>query len=909
MIRKSLPGGMPSQPQINPSNQHASNQAVDTPELREMEKYMHGVTSQERQQWLRLRNQAEQFSTLLKRWAAQPVLPEEAHRRITTAQAKLSEVLQKHLNYKRRYTISVAGATGAGKSTLINALIGLNLLATAKGDSITGTLVTVRQVEAADFTPWTVSESPPSERGNASEQPYGQARFQYYTLDTLTELVAEQCELLGKLPLARSEGDPQRLDVATMLTWIGIWSNGDAITCAQCGQVPSQKARFCSECGAPVAPDPQVTANQPGILPSLEKLLRTAQNHLDAISQSSWEEVFLLYTGEDLQYLHDAMNELSDRNRDEATRIVPLLERIECEIIAQPHSDALLQVDLTDVPGSAASNILHEQRVRRYLDPRNVDAVMLVMDDERPGRAKDELAPMVQKALSSISDPNDLRTAAERTFLVVSTRDRGRDVLGDFQRNVETAVRSVADAIIPGIYNDREWRETKIMDRVMARSGLISQVVRVNKSQAARWRNGERTPFLPPLLEDEPFFSSMARVEKQTGQSEETTVLQWSGIPELREKLRNFLSRSRWDIDIRKAQTLYNEAYAGVAVWLRSEWKQVTGGEATDNPETDFNLLSSDSVERYIGLVQDEAQTVLERFRRVRNTLSRDSEAATTALKDTIITDLQTQMIKIVSTVKTELEDYAERPAFRDALFKATQNWRGRFYREPSFAEELDKLETFILDQFDLQVVLITDTMAEQWRVNLDKEAVEQHLVDTCTDLPDAMALINAYRLIISETSQQYKNACRGVLLYEMMHHQVMDEIMTGTVLRSTAADAERQDAPPSYDGTSASTAARSVLTRVELDLQHLIIAYDRTHQHLAEPLPERLYELFLYHLTSAEQAIGMLMHSLKHKLVSEVAQHPRGALALRLRARDKDMFTHAETLTELRRDMESLRL
>lgn len=858
-------------------------------ERHEIDKYMRGVTEQEKEQWLALRQQAKELQARLQSWAMESDLPAGAETRIQQAETKLRSALERHLDYKRRYTISVAGVTGAGKSTLINALTGLNLLATAGGGAVTGTVVTVRQVDANDLSPWVTI--------NNDQSLFGQARIQYHTLDSLKPLVGEMCQKLGKFPVATNEREGNQLDVHQMLEWVRIWDKGEAISCPNCNHSPKKKeARFCWNCRQEVKPEPSVVKSQSGILPALEDLLTCAQHHLPQLRQKEWVEIILLDDAKKLNELHDAVSEHSARNKKQSTtRILPLIKKVECEVIPQEKADALLQVDLTDIPGSAATNALHKRLLHEYLNPLYVDAIMLVMDDVRPERATSELVPVIREALKTLSDPNDLRTAADRTFVVISKRDLNEDVHGAFQQNVERAIKSVADAILPHTYEDSEWQKAKLSRKIMARSGLIAQVMQAYPNEAAQWSADQPTPFLPPKLKNEPYF---AVKDEATGRypsrTAEEAVLQYSGIALLREKLRQFLSRSRWELDMGKAQALYREAYDSLDEWMREEWRQITKSAASDDPDHDLRLLNSDQIDRYLEQVQSAAQDFLQRFRQVRDEFARDGSSSHIPLKSQLITELSDELAKMVGHVKNEMAQYVTHEEFKESLSKVTITWDGKIIIEPSFAEQLNKLEMSVLHQFDHRAAQVAAAMKQALERHLSKEEVEKYLEEICTDHPNADKFNQEYRQIIQDTCARYQNACRGVILYEVMNHQVItNEIMGDKKLFSHEVKA--------LTGTPMSPAPPM---EASPNLLQLVTLYDTKHKTLVQPLPERMYKLFLYELTIADEQIEALAKQVERKLIQEVASNPSGNLVRRLRALDKNMSVRADWLTKWRREL-----
>ena len=82
--------------------------------------------------------------TKLARFVDELELSDETESQIKSLFSKARHLLE----FKRSYVLTVIGPSGTGKSTLINALLGRNLLVSAFGDAGTGTIISVHPLAA-----------------------------------------------------------------------------------------------------------------------------------------------------------------------------------------------------------------------------------------------------------------------------------------------------------------------------------------------------------------------------------------------------------------------------------------------------------------------------------------------------------------------------------------------------------------------------------------------------------------------------------------------------------------------------------------------------------------------------------------------------------------------------------------
>ncbi len=873
---------------------HAAESVLD-----DMREWITGASPEQLKQWHDLATRVERLNTLM---STLPLTEEEQH-----AMKDALARARHHLNYRRPYTISVVGISGAGKSTLINALLGRSLVVFKYGRPTTGTIVTIRQIG-------TEADIPLSER----------ALIRYHTRQSLSEAVQNQCSLLGQQP-AYLKGDAQEIDINETLNLVRTWKQqgGGVIICPACSAENKPGARFCISCGTPFfTSETNEATRRPEALAALEDLLATAlrqQTRLDT------EESLALDSAEQIRQVQELMDEESPLNRDPKQRLIPLIQSIEYQVAArttQSNGDALRHVTLTDVPGAAARATMHEQRLREQLDPFKTDAIILVMPPDRPELLTNQLLPLVQGVLMRGLNADQRRTAAERIFLVINKGDVLTGVSGaEVEQNTHENVEKVANAILPDFF---QRYQKNIFFGVMALPALIAQLILAEPQKGRAWLDqGANEPLLMSF--DRAHYRDVvkrARTATRQPSGNEQVVLRWSRIPELRATINEFLGRNRWQHALREAHALYDNACTIGLDRINMEWVDLAGKPLSANVASDLAHLTANQSLRYGRQLQAEANDVLTRFMQAcQNLRQRNTQD-----------DINQQIQMVLQSVRKQIQEHANTPEFKNALVNMTEHpiFHDLYamHGSPRPLVELDKL---VFRWFDQRATMIAATMLNALQDELHRENVEASLERTCYHQHYTETYLQFYREhIIGQVRHQYESACRGAILYQLMHRKVVDEVVTrganfGQVLlqgeAATPAESEvaahpapqsrrgkREAAPAPAEVSEPAEAAAPITpdTSLETLKESVINQYTRAHNQLVKMLPEYLTYLFFYHLTIAEEQLREMVRELTVQLVQD-AKDPKGSLYQKLQAGESDLTARAEGLIQQWQQIQAL--
>lgn len=187
----------------------------------------------------------------------------------------------------------------------------------------------------------------------------------------------------------------------------------------------------------------------------------------------------LLNSEKNIKKFQEFINEEFDLDK-RLDSIIHIIDRAEVEaIIEGANKEDLVDVELTDVPGSRVSIERHGSMLREQLDPENTDAIVLVVaQGERFQQDVEELVPIIENVIMGEMKGEERLSAAERIFLMV---DEGDVRYNEQQR--EEDINRLTERICPGF--SRKY-ENNIF-RVMAQPALITQLLLEYPEEGDKW--------------------------------------------------------------------------------------------------------------------------------------------------------------------------------------------------------------------------------------------------------------------------------------------------------------------------------------------------------------------------------------------------------------------------------------
>jgi hypothetical protein len=784
------------------------------------------------------------------------------------------------LRADQTYNISVIGFTGTGKSTLINAMLGRRLVVFKFGRSTTGTVVTVRQLDSISDD---VSEG--------TEQ----IVIRYHTSETLTQLVETLFNQLNQKPIYKAK---KLLDISKSLELVREKLSE--------GQAASKAA----------ANSPLDEAEYHALLESLEDLLATAGRHADKLRAGANEEILPMDDTNirRVQEMTDEKSPLNELGSD--TRIIPLIRDVEYQIKPVPF---LPDANLIDFPGPGALTARHESYLRAQLDPTKTTAIILVMAPRRAEAGTQEPLQRISDVLLRGLDQNTRRMVARRIFLVVSQRDTSTGTDPEVvEREVRDNVRKVARAITPDFFE--RYERSNIFLNVMALPALIAQLIDEHPEEAKAWQRGEKVSGAFQDIDYEHYQAIIERARDETDLEDAAqAVLALSEIPDLRQALNVFASRSRWELDLREAMGHYKRAYNMIADTINAQWTKVTRARPLGSEDTDVLLarLRRDQKLIYSEQIQKDVQKIQAYFIN-----------AYEALEERGIEQvLRTKLAQIVQAIEENIQAHTEAQAFKDGL---TSQAVDMIYRETyvtsALPEPLIKLNRLVLEWFDAHAGAVAETMMQALQTQLDAEGVVSHLENACRGWSDTQGYLQIYdEEILDWMRRKYEHACRGYILSEVLKDNVTRKIKTE--VEGQPSSAQTTEAPPqgttaapssskawwvthqppsereasgaaAAEAQSEAGAATQPSKRAVDPVAVIRRQYTEAHNQLAKTFTPQLTRLFRYHIAVATARLERLVNDLSLALAIE-ASTPGSHLYNQLQEEYGGYLSKAEELVD----------
>lgn len=716
------------------------------------------------------------------------------------------------LQTDRPYTISVVGATGAGKSALINALVGDNILSSRdSAEAITGTIVTVRQMESPD------------------KSLHRQATIFYYTFHEILQMINDYADSLG-LNINQLDLNHQR-NFQTLIPKLQQTLQRQSMTCPKCHEKNPPQTKFCVNC--------QIAINY------LDDLLETMMHQHTKIDMG--QETFNLNSEHDLERLRDSMDEKSPLNAEgNSSRFIPLIDHIEIEICSpELLQEGLFHVAWTDVPGIRASTQRHATRVREQLNPEKTDAIILVLaKGERFREGVKQLLDQIKRVIMGTwrETKKDI-DAASRIFVVVNKGD-----LRHALRPLEEGIRKICADFSPNFLHEHG---DNVFYDVKAWAALLAQLKLANPDMGATWLNGEQPSegiFALYGMEDVHAYKSyvMRASDAHPNLSADAAVLAWSDIPKLRARLADFLRDSRFERDLQESVDRFHQAYHLAQSATNQAWHDIFHHPPSDdNPEQELQALMADTSAHYIQDLQCGSRDMQHRFEQACHNLRKIEEPILNQYLEQIRDDL---LKKIKQHTATQ--------SFRQKLVNMGYDTEFLQYDYGSIGDwtTLRTLDELVFGWLDDAVQSVSQAMIAALEKQIAYHDVLAFLKSLHGHSEQASRFLNYYQNdIMTHLQQVYMNSCRGACFCNLREYDVVRNIAT-----------EVKGFGNPVDKVNIETTQKGII-------QMTYKVYEEGLNQFVAVLSQRLEELFFYQLTIAMRKVEKLVQDMQVQFILEV--------------------------------------
>jgi energy-coupling factor transporter ATP-binding protein EcfA2 len=261
------------------------------------------------------------------------------------------------------------------------------------------------------------------------------------------------------------------------------------------------------------------------------------------------------------RWKNESSRYIEEPSRDsEEPRLIRLIDYVEYTIRATPQSLLPPGSILVDLPGGSAGQLRHDLILREELN--DVDAILMVIgnnrfgDDDRTQR----IFELVKRKVVANRAPD---VAANMLFMAVTHWDELNS-----HASIEKALgslRPLQHDLPPG-YNsyhhhgpnhDFFFYPLRGLDALLATLGIENQQLAEDRLQEGREYAGRILSVYPELLKLDATLPSTANAQdfQKVTQKQHEAMLRFSGLPELTQDLQTFLTRNRYEVQLRQAET------------------------------------------------------------------------------------------------------------------------------------------------------------------------------------------------------------------------------------------------------------------------------------------------------------------------------------------------------------------
>ena len=688
-----------------------TKQAEKYSELRESLEELPFISESQVEQWLALQETIDATRDYLIRAVPQ-------------AQASINEA-EKILD-QRTYTLVFFGGTGVGKSTLINALLGRNLLPTGAVTAVTGTIVYIEQADRQEEESLTLN---------------------YWSRDEFAKRVRRLCQL-AEIDSFDITNDAERRQAREAIE--GMQDEGRE-------NAKSERDEY---------------------LEILIDCINTYEAQKDLFQNGPPPPRSLpLEEEESLVYLRE-----DGFKGEREKRQIRLVRSATFRIHPRPGQPNLLMdghLRIVDVPGLGAGMRLHEAITLEEM--KREDAMIVLVTDAGRQRV-DEM-----KSLSAVNwikenrlyglNGGDLDEAASKIFLAVN----GANVRQAFDRlnsglpQAELEVKEVTRYIAPNYwerYADRGHNRPYFL--VMAPPALYVQ----DPENAPAEFASETERILKVFKDQLKAIDTAVDLTDPLDPDTKEALLELSEVPLLRERLIDFIRTQRVRSQLREAATRVRNALQALRFYYE---KQLAGRGVHPPFDVSWETLQERRYENVLARQQKELPRAFhnallelsqrtngdERFRKLlRPTL--------TGVKDMVQNAVQREIDDLLDSYGTEHWD--DRDVTYDNLI-----W-GASGIEVPIKRILYQAELVMQEAVANFMPEVADVMADELQRTLEAHEIESRLErasygqEYAYALPDqpgeTLSLEEAYEALVGRIGQNFRHICRQATMYELVKPQ-----------------------------------------------------------------------------------------------------------------------------------------
>ncbi len=671
-------------------------------ELRESLGELPHITQEQVDQWVSLQRTIDKSRDYLIR-----AVP-DAKRSVDEAQKILEQ---------RTYTLIFFGGTGVGKSTLINALLGRNLLPTGAVTAVTGTIIYIEQ---------------------AQENEAESLTFDYWSRDEFSKRVRRLCQLAEMDPFNIADDSVRAAANQTIIDQIEA-NDGDAKT------EKDEYLEILLDCIATYEAKSAMFSNGPPPSHSFDVSDNDALTHLR-----------------------------EDGFKGSEKRQIRLVKSATFKIHPSSDKPNLLMngyLRIVDVPGLGAGMRLHEAITLEEM--KREDAMIVLVSDAGRQRV-DEMKSLA--AVTWIKENRlfglrggDLDEAAAKIFLAINggnvrqAFDRLNAGLPESEREVKEVTRYISPNYWERYKNRGNGRPYFL---VMAPSALYVQ----DPTNAPAEFAGETERILKT------FADQLSNVNDGDPLAIETSeaLLELSEIPLLRDRLVDFIKTERILSQLREAATRVRNALQVLRFYYE---KQLASRGVYPPYDSSWDALQE---RRYENLIRRHQKELPKAFHGALLDLSRrvNSDFDYRRLIGPTLAGVKSMVEDSVRReVNTLLDSYGtEHWDDRDVTFDSLV-W-GTSGIEVPIKRILYQVELVMQEAVAHFMPEVADVLAAELERTLDKHEISEQLLRISygqpfqCSLPQAaenLDLSDGYKTIIDSVGRNYRQICRQATMYELL--------------------------------------------------------------------------------------------------------------------------------------------